>query len=57
MSLPEKTYEDLIDSGAEGLKGIMKVAMESDSPRAYEVLGNIIKTLADINVNLMDVFC
>jgi predicted amidohydrolase len=45
----------LIDSGSEGLKGIMKVAMESDSPRAYEVLGNMIKTLADINVNLMDV--
>lgn len=50
-----KNLRGLIDSGSEGLKGIMKVAMESDSPRAYEVLGNIIKTLADINVNLMDV--
>ena len=50
-----KNLRGLIDSGSEGLKGIMKVAMESDSPRAYEVLGNMIKTLADINVNLMDV--
>jgi hypothetical protein len=29
--------------------------LESDSPRAYEVLANTIKTLAEINVNLMDV--
>ena len=50
-----KNLRDLIDTGAEGLKGIMKVAMESDSPRAYEVFGNIVKTLADLNVNLMDV--
>lgn len=50
-----KNLRGLIDSGSEGLKGIMKVAMESDSPRAYEVLGNMIKTIADINVNLMDV--
>ena len=32
----------------------MKVASESDSPRAYEVLATTLKTLADINVNLMD---
>lgn len=50
-----KNLRGLIDTGAEGLKGIMKVAMESDSPRAYEVLGNMIKTMAEINVNLMDV--
>ena len=33
----------------------MKVAIESDNPRAYEVLATMIKTIADINVNLMDV--
>jgi hypothetical protein len=45
----------LISNGSLGLEGIMKVALESDSPRAYEVLANTIKTLAEINVNLMDV--
>lgn len=50
-----KNLRELIGNGTEGLKGIMKVATESDSPRAYEVLANTIKTLAEINVNLMDV--
>ncbi len=45
----------LISTGSMGLEGILKVASESDSPRAYEVLATTLKTLADINVNLMDV--
>jgi hypothetical protein len=45
----------LIATGSMGLEGILKVASESDSPRAYEVLATTLKTLADINVNLMDV--
>ena len=46
--------KNLIATGSQGLEGILKVASESDSPRAYEVLANTLKTLADINVNLMD---
>lgn len=45
----------LIEAGSDGLHGILKVAQESDSPRAYEVLATTLKTLAEINVNLMDV--
>jgi hypothetical protein len=45
----------LIATGSLGLEGILKVASESDSPRAYEVLATTLKTLADINVNLMDI--
>lgn len=44
----------LLNTGSQGLEGILKVASESDSPRAYEVLATTLKTLADINVNLMD---
>lgn len=44
----------LIQTGSMGLEGILKVANESDSPRAYEVLATTLKTLAEINVNLMD---
>lgn len=44
----------LLNTGSQGLDGILKVASESDSPRAYEVLATTLKTLADINVNLMD---
>ena len=50
-----ENLRSLILNGSLGLEGIMKVALESDSPRAYEVLANTIKTLAEINVNLMDV--
>ena len=50
-----QNLRSLIQTGSEGLEGILKVAMESDAPRAYEVLANTIKTLAEINVNLMDV--
>jgi hypothetical protein len=50
-----ENLRSLISNGSLGLEGIMKVALESDSPRAYEVLANTIKTLAEINVNLMDV--
>lgn len=50
-----KNLKTLIETGAEGLQGILKVANESDSPRAYEVLATMMKTIADINVNLMDV--
>ena len=50
-----QNLRNLISSGAVSLEGIMKVAIESDNPRAYEVLATMIKTIADINVNLMDV--
>jgi len=45
----------LIDTGMTALDGILKVATESDSPRAYEVLSNMIKTLSEMNKDLMDI--
>ena len=37
----------LIEKGQESLNGIMELAGESASPRAYEVAGQIIKSVAD----------
>jgi len=45
----------LIDTGMTALDGILKVATESDSPRAYEVLSNMIRTLSEMNKDLMDI--
>ena len=45
----------LIDTGMSALDGILKVATESDSPRAYEVLSNMIRTLSEMNKDLMDI--
>lgn len=37
------------------MEGIVKVATESDSPRAYEVLTNMMKTLSEMNKDLIDI--
>ena len=44
----------LIENGQEAINGIMEVAGESASPRAYEVAGQLIKSVADSTDKLMD---
>jgi hypothetical protein len=44
----------LIEKGQEALNGIMELASESDSPRAYEVAGQIIKSVSDTTDKLLD---
>ena len=57
----EKDYEytranlySIIEKGQEAINGIMEVAGESASPRAYEVAGQLIKSVADSTDKLMD---
>jgi len=47
--------KELINNGMDALDGIMKVASASDSPRAYEVAALLLKTLSDMNKDLMTV--
>ena len=44
----------LIEKGQEAINGIMEGAGESASPRAYEVAGQLIKSVADSTDKLMD---
>ena len=44
----------LIQQGNEALEGILEVAHEGESPRAYEVAAILIKQLADVNKDLID---
>ena len=44
----------LIEKGQEAINGIMEVASETASPRAYEVAGQLIKSVADSTDKLMD---
>ena len=44
----------LIEKGQETLNGIMDLASDSASPRAYEVAGQLIKSVADTTDKLMD---
>ena len=41
--------------GEEAIQGIMNVATNSDNPRAYEVAGQLIKSLGDQAKDMMDI--
>ena len=44
----------LIEKGQEAINGMMEVAGEGGSPRAYEVAGQLIKSVADTTDKLID---
>tara|TARA_B100000073_G_scaffold210139_1_gene174426 strand:+ start:1857 stop:2285 length:429 start_codon:yes stop_codon:yes gene_type:complete len=44
----------LIEKGQEAIDGILELSQQSDSPRAYEVAGQLIKNVADTTDKLMD---
>jgi hypothetical protein len=50
-----KNMKELINKGFESLDGIMKVAEAGDSPRAYEVASILIKTISEVNTDLMNI--
>ena len=44
----------IIEKGQEAINGILELAQESDQPRAYEVAGQLIKSVADATDKLME---
>jgi len=52
--LVRKNMKELISTGEEAIDGILKVAIEGDSPRAYEVAAQMIKAVAETNKDLID---
>jgi len=44
----------LIENGKDVINNMMYLAKEMESPRAYEVAGQLIKTIADTNKDLLD---
>ena len=45
---------ELLIKGQEALNHALEVAKQSEHPRAFEVVGNLMKQLADVNQQLMD---
>lgn len=45
----------VIEHGSNALSDLLEVAQQSQHPRAYEVVANLVKTLADANVTLLDI--
>lgn len=50
-----KNLKQLVSTGEEAIEGILKVAQEGDSPRAYEVAATLIKTVSEINKDIIDI--
>ena len=44
----------IIEKGQEPINGILELAQESEMPRAYEVAGQLIKSVSDATDKLMD---
>ena len=49
-----QTYHDLLAKGSSALEDMMEVARATEHPRAFEVFANMMKHVADINGNLID---
>ena len=49
-----KNLYNLIDKGNEAIDGILELAKEGEHPRAYEVAGQLIKTVSEVSQNLLD---
>lgn len=50
-----KNIRDIIDSGGDALDNALELAKESEHPRTYEVVGQLIKVLVDANKDLLNI--
>ncbi len=46
---------NIIERGSDALNDLVEIAGQSQSPRAYEIVGEMIKTLTDANKDLLEV--
>lgn len=51
----KKVHHELISKSQDALDNLIEFAKASESPRAYEVVANLIKTTADVAKNLADI--
>ena len=49
-----ENFYNLIERGQDAITGILDLARESETPRSYEVAGNLIKQVAEVNEKLVD---
>ena len=53
-NLSRRTFRDLINKGNSAMESLTDLAKESESPRAYEVLATMMRTVADTTKDLYD---
>jgi len=54
IEFARRNYYDILVKGSEAMDEMMEVARATEHPRAFEVLSNMMKTMADVNGNLLD---
>lgn len=52
--LGRKTLRNLIETGTTSLEDMKDLARQSESPRAYEVLSTLMKTISEVTKDLYD---
>mgnify|MGYP003113130979 CR=1 FL=1 len=50
-----KNLYDLIETGKDAVQNILDVAKAGDSPRAYEVVSQMLKTVSEMNKDVLEV--
>jgi len=54
-AIARQNIKSLIDKGSSAIDNLLLVAQESEHPRAYEVAATFLKTLGDLNKDLLDI--
>ena len=54
-ALASKNLKKLIELGQDAAERAATVAEESEEPRAYEVLSTLLKTMSDMNIQMLDI--
>ena len=49
-----ENFYNLVERGQDAIDGILEVAKEGEHPRAYEVVGQLIKNVAEVTEKLAD---
>ena len=49
-----RKYYELLNKGNIAIEGALELAQETDAPRAYEVVGLLLKTSGELNKELID---
>lgn len=54
IEFARRNYYDILVKGGAALEEMIEVARATEHPRAYEVFSTMMKTMADVNGNLVD---
>jgi len=55
FTIARANIHNIIDNGTEALEKLSQIADASQHPRAYEVIGQLMKTLIDANKDLLNI--